>query len=41
MKQIIKDVLNIHGQMNTNLASEAARDVISIEIIEKLKKKGF
>ena len=41
MKQIIKDVLNIHGEMNVNLASDAARDVIAIEIIEKLKKKGF
>ena len=41
MKQIIKDVLNIHGEMNSNLASDAARDVIAIEIIEKLKKKGF
>ena len=41
MRQIIKDVLNIHGEMNVNLASDAARDVIAIEIIEKLKKKGF
>ena len=41
MKQIIKDVLNLHGEMNVNLASDAARDVIAIEIIEKLKKKGF
>ena len=41
MKQIIKDVLNIHGEMNSNLASDAARDIIAIEIIEKLKKKGF
>ena len=41
MKQIIKDVLNIHGEMNVNLASDSARDVIAIEIIEKLKKKGF
>ena len=41
MKQIIKDILNIHGEMNVNLASDAARDVIAIEIIEKLKKKGF
>ena len=41
MKQIIKDVLNLHGEMNVNLASDSARDVIAIEIIEKLKKKGF
>ena len=41
MKQIIKDVLNIHGEMNVNLTSDTARDVIAIEIIEKLKKKGF
>ena len=41
MKQIIKDVLNIHGEMNTNLALDSARDVIAIEIIEKLKKRGF
>ena len=41
MRQIIKDVLNIHGEMNVNLTSDTARDVIAIEIIEKLKKKGF
>ena len=41
MKQIIKDVLSLHGEMNVNLTSDSARDVIAIEIIEKLKKKGF
>ena len=37
MKKLIKRVLKIHGDMNTNLGSEAAQDVIATAIIEKMK----
>ena len=39
MKQMIKDVLKSHGEMNVNLGSSAARDVITKEIIEKIKNE--
>ena len=37
MKQIIKDVLKKHSKMNVNLKSVAARNLITTEIIEKIK----
>jgi len=37
MEQIIKDVLKSHGEINVNLGSSAARNVITKEIIEKIK----
>ena len=37
MKKLIKRVLKIHGDMNTNLGSAAARDVIATAIIKKMK----
>lgn len=39
MKQIIKGVLEKHGKLNVNLGSDAARDVITKEIIEKIKNE--
>ena len=41
MKKIIKKILKNHGEMNSNLGSKTVRDIIAIEIIERLKKKGF
>jgi rubrerythrin len=37
MKKLIKRVLKTYGDMNTNLGSDAAQNIIATAIIEKMK----
>lgn len=37
MKETIKNVLKIHGDLGSNIGSETARDIIATEILAKLE----